>query len=165
MFLTHKKTFDSHSNVSSPLLPAPSSPPLLPLLLLFFFLFFSCYCSCFVFLNFLVFKRFFGRPKAASRSVATSTKVFELVKSILRSSRSQLNTITQNPSRPESHEKRSNTIKTVFFHKPGPIGAPSPATKNCSPEADHSHGCKSMFFISCSFEHGRAESVRDTLTF
>ena len=25
----------------------------------------------------------------------------------------------------------------------------------CSPESEHSHPCKSMFFFSCSFEHGR----------
>ena len=28
---------------------------------------------------------------------------------------------------------------------------------NCSPEADHSHGCRSKFFISCSFEQGRED--------
>ena len=28
---------------------------------------------------------------------------------------------------------------------------------NCSPEADHSSGCRSMFFISCNFEYGRED--------
>ena len=36
---------------------------------------------------------------------------------------------------------------------------------NCSPEADHSHGCRSMCFLSCSFEHGREDcTLRAQLT-
>ena len=48
-------------------------------------------------------------------------------------------TITQNPSRPVTQSQG---------HRQPP---------NCSPEADHPHGSRSMFFFSCSFEHGKEE--------
>ena len=64
-----------------------------------------------------------------------------------------------------AHQKRSTTIehdqkrgrskaikKSASPHS-GPIAAPP----ICSPEADNSHGCRLMVFISCRFEHDRED--------
>ena len=51
----------------------------------------------------------------------------------------------------KNDQKRSN--KRSSLPRSNSQGHPQPP--NCSPEADHSHGCRSLFFNSCIFEHGR----------
>ena len=76
-----------------------------------------------------------------------------------------------NPSQP--HQKRSvnedhqnpsrlkrainNDQKVLFFTLAQSKDHRQPP--NCSPEADHLQGCRSMFFISCRFEHGREDCL------
>ena len=52
-----------------------------------------------------------------------------------------------NQSRPKDHQKRSNKkVKQVVFRTWATHRAIAKPL-NCSPEADHSHGCRSMFSI------------------
>ena len=55
---------------------------------------------------------------------------------------------TREPSKMIKHDQTSAfpTLAQPQCHRQPP---------NCSPESDHSHDCRSMFFISCSMEHGR----------
>ena len=78
-----------------------------------------------------------------------------------KKNQTQSKTITPKPSRLEFHQKTIKHDHKSAFPYPGQSqGHPQPP--NCFPEADHSHDCRSVFFIS-RFEHGRDDCPTESV--